>query len=75
MTNRTFNITEYRLRYLKVPEDVITQIDNDGTTTTTQNCELDAVAENSIASIAVKIIARANRDQIAETLFPEFSLD
>lgn len=75
VTNRTFNITEYRLRYLKTPEDIITTVDNDGSTSIIQNCELDAVAENSLANIAVKIIARANRDQIPETFLPEFTLD
>jgi hypothetical protein len=54
ITDGTFTITTYRGRYLKYPQDIV-PYNNDGTTTTAQNCELPEIAHRPIIDIAVRM--------------------
>jgi hypothetical protein len=54
ITDGSFTVSAYKLRYIKLPQDIIPYT-NDGTTTAMQDCELDAIAHRPIIDIAVRI--------------------
>lgn len=54
ITDGSFTVSQYKLRYLRLPQDII-PFTNDGTTTAMQDCELDSIAHRPIIEIAVRI--------------------
>lgn len=69
ITDGTFTVTEYHLRYLKIP----TAIKVDTNDPTNQiSCELAASTHEAIVQIAIKLLASAVREQIP---IDELSID
>lgn len=58
ITDGNFTISEYHLRYLKEPVEII-PFTGDGSTSAMQNCELDELAQKEIIDIAVRIASGA----------------
>ena len=56
ITDSTFNITEYFVRYLKIPRGIVSLYNGDGSTTTQINCELDESTQQAIIDIAVDMM-------------------
>jgi len=53
ITDGTFNVTKYHLRYLKIPSNIVVDL----TTPSNQvNCELDSFTHQAIADLAVKTL-------------------
>lgn len=61
ITDGSFNVTNYYMRYIKYPEDI--QI-NLSTPSLQINCKLDPLSHQSICDIAVKLLSAAVREQI-----------
>jgi hypothetical protein len=61
ITDGSFSITNYYMRYIKYPEDI--QI-NLSTPSSQVNCKLDPISHQSICDIAVKLLSAAVREQI-----------
>jgi hypothetical protein len=57
----TFRVTEYYLRYLRYPNDIVVNLNNSALQT---NCELDPLTHQGICDIAVKLLSAAVREQI-----------
>ena len=62
ITDGSFTITEYHLRYLKEPQDII-PFTGDQSTSAMQDCELDELAQREIIDIAVRIASGATLAQ------------
>lgn len=62
ITDGTFTISTYHLRYLKEPQDIV-PVTGDGTTTTQLDCELDNLSHREIIDIAVRIAAGVTTPQ------------
>ena len=56
-----FSVTNYYLRYLRYPNDIIVDID---TPSNQINCELDSLTHQGICDIAVKLLSAAVSEQI-----------
>lgn len=61
ITDGSFSITNYYMRYIKYPEDI--QI-NLSTPSLQVSCKLDPLSHQSICDIAVKLLSAAVREQI-----------
>lgn len=61
ITDGTFTITNYYLRYIKTPSDIVVDLD---TPASQVNCELDSLTHQGICDIAVKLLSAAVREQI-----------
>jgi hypothetical protein len=61
ITDGTFTITNYYLRYLKNPTDITVNLN---TPISQVNCELDPFTHQAIVDIAVKLVSAAVREQI-----------
>lgn len=59
ITAPNFNVTNYYIRYIKIPRDIVTIFNGDGTTQTQINCELDESVHNAIIDIAVSLLKQA----------------
>lgn len=62
ITDGTFTIDTYHLRYLKTPIDII-PVTGDGSTTTQQDCELDELSHREIIDMAVRIASGVTTPQ------------
>jgi hypothetical protein len=56
-TNPNLTVTNYYLRYIKYPRDIVIGV-------APINCELDPLSHQSICDIAVKLLSAAVREQI-----------
>jgi hypothetical protein len=56
-----FEVTEYYLRYIKTPSDIVVNLNAPGSQV---NCELDSLTHQGICDIAVKLLSAAVREQI-----------
>lgn len=56
ITDADFGLTEYFLRYLKIPRGIVSIYNGDGSTTTQINCELDESTQQAIIDIAVDMM-------------------
>jgi hypothetical protein len=61
ITDGTFQVTNYYLRYIKTPSDIVVDLD---TPASQVNCELDSLTHQGICDIAVKLLSAAVREQI-----------
>jgi len=61
ITDGTFNVTNYYLRYIKNPSDIVVNLN---TPASQVNCELDSLTHQGICDIAVKLLSAAVREQI-----------
>lgn len=59
ITASNFNITNYYIRYLKLPREIVTIFNGDGTTAVQINCELDESIHNAIVDTAVDMLKEA----------------
>ena len=59
--NNDFVVTEYYLRYIKTPSDIVVNLNAPGSQV---NCELDSLTHQGICDIAVKLLSAAVREQI-----------
>jgi hypothetical protein len=62
ITDGTFDISTYNLRYLRRPQGII-PFTNDGTTTVQVNSELDEITHRPIIDIAVRIATSTTKPQ------------
>jgi len=56
-----FQVTQYYLRYLRYPNDIVVNLNNPASQT---DCELDPLTHQGICDIAVKLLSAAVREQI-----------
>lgn len=56
-----FSVTNYYLRYIKNPSDIVVNLNNPASQV---NCELDDLTHQGICDIAVKLLSAAVREQI-----------
>ncbi len=56
ITDGTFTVVEYFIRYLKIPRQIISTFNGDGSTSVQVNCELDEQTQQAIISIAVSML-------------------
>jgi hypothetical protein len=56
-----FAVTEYYLRYIKTPSDIVVNLNNPASQV---DCELDSLTHQGICDIAVKLLSAAVREQI-----------
>jgi hypothetical protein len=56
-----FEVTNYYLRYIKTPSDIVVNLNAPGSQV---NCELDSLTHQGICDIAVKLLSAAVREQI-----------
>jgi hypothetical protein len=56
-----FQVTQYYLRYLRYPNDIVVNLNNP---TSQVDCELDSLTHQGICDIAVKLLSAAVREQI-----------
>jgi hypothetical protein len=56
-----FQVTQYYLRYLRYPNDIVVNLNNP---TSQTDCELDPLTHQGICDIAVKLLSAAVREQI-----------
>jgi hypothetical protein len=68
ITDSTFNITEYFLRYLKLPRGIVSLYNGDSSTTTQINCELDFQTHQAIIDIAVDMMKDSAMQPNQETI-------
>jgi hypothetical protein len=68
ITTSDFNVTEYFLRYLKFPRGIVSIYNNDTTTTTQINCELDDSTHQAIIDIAVSMMKRSANQPDSENI-------
>lgn len=61
ITDGTFNVTQYYLRYIKYPTDIVVNLN---TPSSQVSCELDPLTHQGICDIAVKLLSAAVREQI-----------
>jgi hypothetical protein len=61
ITDGVFNVTQYYLRYLKYPSDIVVNLN---TPSSQVSCELDSLTHQGICDIAVKLLSAAVREQI-----------
>jgi hypothetical protein len=61
ITDGTFEVTNYYLRYIKTPSDIVVDLDTPGSQV---NCELDSLTHQGICDIAVKLLSAAVKEQI-----------
>jgi hypothetical protein len=61
ITDNNFQVTNYYLRYIKTPSDIVVNLDTPGSQV---NCELDSLTHQGICDIAVKLLSAAVREQI-----------
>ena len=61
ITDGSFSITTYYMRYIKYPEDIQINLSNPSSQV---NCKLDPISHQSICDIAVKLLSAAVREQI-----------
>ena len=61
ITDGTFEVTQYYLRYLRYPNDIVVNLN---TPASQVNCELDPLTHQGICDIAVKLLSAAVREQI-----------
>lgn len=61
ITDGTFQVTNYYLRYIKNPSDIVVNLNNPASQV---NCELDSLTHQGICDIAVKLLSAAVREQI-----------
>ena len=61
ITDGSFSITDYYMRYIKYPEDIQINLSNPSSQV---NCKLDPISHQSICDIAVKLLSAAVREQI-----------
>lgn len=61
ITDGTFRVTNYYLRYLRYPNDIVVNLNTPGSQT---DCELDSLTHQGICDIAVKLLSAAVREQI-----------
>ena len=58
ITDGTFQVTNYYLRYIKTPSDIVVDLNNP------IDCKLDSFTHQGICDIAVKLLSAAVREQI-----------
>jgi len=63
ITDGTFDINEYYLTYIKVPNDIIPVTAGDNSTTSQSNCELNPSSHDEIVEIAVRIATGVTNPQ------------
>jgi hypothetical protein len=61
ITDGTFQVTNYYLRYLRYPNDIVVNLNTPASQT---DCELDPLTHQGICDIAVKLLSAAVREQI-----------
>ena len=61
ITDGSFSITDYYMRYIKYPEDIQINLSNPSSQV---DCKLDPISHQSICDIAVKLLSAAVREQI-----------
>jgi hypothetical protein len=61
ITDGSFNVTDYMLRYLKLPKDIVINTTNPGLQISS---ELDPSTHPTIVEIAIKLLAKAVREEI-----------
>jgi hypothetical protein len=61
ITDGTFDVTNYYLRYLRYPNDIVVNLN---TPALQVSCELDSLTHQGICDIAVKLLSAAVREQI-----------
>lgn len=61
ISDGTFNITNYHLRYLKIPNDIVVDTANP---VNQVNSQLDSSTHQAIVEIAIKLLAKAVREEI-----------
>jgi hypothetical protein len=61
ITDGSFNVTNYYMRYIKNPSDIVVNLN---TPSSQVNCELDSLTHQGICDIAVKLLSAAVREQI-----------
>jgi hypothetical protein len=61
ITDGSFNVTNYYMRYVKNPSDIVVNLNNPASQV---NCELDSLTHQGICDIAVKLLSAAVREQI-----------
>lgn len=61
ITDGNFTITNYYLRYIKTPSDIVVNLNNPASQV---SCELDSLTHQGICDIAVKLLSAAVREQI-----------
>jgi hypothetical protein len=61
ITDGSFSITDYYMRYIKYPEDIQINLSNPSSQV---SCKLDPISHQSICDIAVKLLSAAVREQI-----------
>jgi len=61
ITDGSFSITNYYMRYIKYPEDIQINLSNPNSQV---SCKLDPISHQSICDIAVKLLSAAVREQI-----------
>ena len=59
ITDGTFNVTQYNLRYLRVPKPIKVDLANFVAPVNMQNCELDESTHRPIVTVAVKMLKEA----------------
>jgi hypothetical protein len=61
ITDGSFNVTNYYMRYIKNPSDIVVNLNNPSAQI---SCELDSLTHQGICDIAVKLLSAAVREQI-----------
>jgi hypothetical protein len=72
ITDGTFQVTNYYMRYLKTPNDIVVNLNNPSAQI---SCELDSLTHQGICDIALKLLAAAVREQIPITQLTADSLE
>jgi hypothetical protein len=67
-----FQVTNYYMRYLKTPNDIVVNLNNPSAQI---SCELDSLTHQGICDIALKLLAAAVREQIPITQLTADSLE
>jgi hypothetical protein len=67
ITDGTFNVTDYNLRYLKIPKPIKVDLTNFVSPVNMQNCELDESTHRPIVDIAVLMIKEALNQPVQKT--------
>jgi hypothetical protein len=65
-------VTNYYMRYLKTPNDIVVNLNNPSAQI---SCELDSLTHQGICDIALKLLAAAVREQIPITQLTADSLE
>lgn len=70
ITDSSFSITNYFLRYLKLPRGIVTLYNGDGSTTRQVNCELDESTQWAIIDITIDMLKDSVQQPNQKTIPP-----